>query len=471
VANGQTPCNTPGGPDVIVGDITGPQNYSAVGTLEAMSLGTVSCNQGNVNLQWNASPANTHPVIGGGLFKLYTVDGATRFEQIGQSWLKHSFTALTENLCCTCNGQGGSVLGVGCSDPYTAARNGTQSLLGPKYPINAAIGWYPTGTPTRPTGGNNGRLEVDVADLVASSGGPSAAVRYFGQCQYVNQDDAQTLHGLNNASYREITAAGSGSAWSFGFLGSTQREKTAIEAWKVVDPTVTLKTVDFSETWNDPDGGGGGTNRTVTSRIFLAYKITPIAGGMYHYEYAVYNLNSHRSVGSFSIPIGNGATLTNIGFHDVAYRAGDGVNSAGTGGTTYDGTDWPATQAGGALTWATTAFATHQGANAIRWGTQYNFRFDTNAPPTAGLATLGLFRPGTPDSVTTSIEVPSAVAVPCPGDLNHDGVRDLDDLTVLLANYGMTSGATADDGDMDGNGNVDLNDLSGMLSVFGVPCP
>src|SRR6185295_6069770 len=99
-----TPCGNPQGPDVIVGVIQGIQNYTAVGTLEAISLGTTSCNVGNVNLQWNANPANTHPVIGGNLYRYQTVNGAGRFEQVGQSWLKHAFTALTNNDCCTCNG-------------------------------------------------------------------------------------------------------------------------------------------------------------------------------------------------------------------------------------------------------------------------------------------------------------------------------------------------------------------------------
>jgi hypothetical protein len=45
-----------------------------------------------------------------------------RFEQIGQSQVKHAFTALTQNLCSLgCNGVGGSRLGSGCSDPYSAS--------------------------------------------------------------------------------------------------------------------------------------------------------------------------------------------------------------------------------------------------------------------------------------------------------------------------------------------------------------
>lgn len=59
----------------------------------------------------------------------------------------------------------------------------------------------------------------------------------------------------------------------------------------------------------------------------------------------------------------------------------------------------------------------------------------------------------------------------CTGDLNNDGVIDIGDLTVLLANFGTASGAGPEDGDMDNDGDVDLSDLSGFLALFGTPCP
>lgn len=59
----------------------------------------------------------------------------------------------------------------------------------------------------------------------------------------------------------------------------------------------------------------------------------------------------------------------------------------------------------------------------------------------------------------------------CPGDLNGDFVRDLEDLSILLANYGVPSGADAEDGDFNGDGDVDLEDLSSILAVFGTLCP
>ena len=55
-----------------------------------------------------------------------------RFEQIGQSWLKHAFTALQDNVCgfgCT-PASTALILASGCSDPYSASLNAGQSGLG-----------------------------------------------------------------------------------------------------------------------------------------------------------------------------------------------------------------------------------------------------------------------------------------------------------------------------------------------------
>ena len=66
---------------------------------------------------------------------------------------------------------------------------------------------------------------------------------------------------------------------------------------------------------------------------------------------------------------------------------------------------------------------------------------------------------------------PVAGTPPCPGDLNGDGTINLADLSTLLGNFGIPSGATPEMGDLDGDGDVDLSDLSGLLSVFGTSCP
>ncbi len=57
----------------------------------------------------------------------------------------------------------------------------------------------------------------------------------------------------------------------------------------------------------------------------------------------------------------------------------------------------------------------------------------------------------------------------CPEDLNADRFIDLDDLSILLVNFGQ-SGQTAADGDLNGDTAIDLTDLSMMLVKFGQGC-
>jgi hypothetical protein len=431
-ASAQTTCGTSFGPDVIVGDITGPSNYTSNGGFEALSLGTVSCNVGTQQLGWHAS-TNQHPVIGGELYRFRVVNGAGRFEQVGLSWLKHGFFALSQTLCCpSCQGTDGSTLGIGCSDPYTSDRNGQQGGLGPRYQVNAYTGAF-TYPPPHPSGGNLGRLEVATSDLQTTASG----ARFFGNCQYIAPDDAATGHGGNNSSYREITVSGSGTAWSFGLTGTTQRETPAVKAWPLCESGVSTKTILV------PGEG----------QLVIGYKTTNLGGGQWHYEYLLYNQNSDDSIRSFSLPIAANVVVTNIGFHDVGRRGNDGV-----GGVQYDGTDWPSSLTGTDLTWSTSTFAANANANALRWGTTYNFRFDANTAPTNGPVTLGRFK--TAGSFQTNVEVPSA-AVP-PIDTDGDGVFDALDNCPSVQNPGQSNADndafgdacdTCTDTDADGFGN------------------
>ena len=381
-AAAQTPCQGSTGPDVTVGVITGPMNYVSANGLEAVSLGTTSCNQGTATVSWKANVAQ-HPVIGGELYRFKEVNGAGRFEQLGLSWLKHGFFAESGGVCCAnCIPTDGTALGVGCSDPYTAERNGTQSLLGPRWQVNPHTGVF-TYPPPHPTGTNTGRIQVDVADLEPSS--PSGT-RYFANSQYIASDDAAAGNANNNCSHREVTVTGSGSIWGFSYLTATVREQPAIRAWQSCESSVTLRNIQI------PNEGF----------LILGYKTTALGGGDYHYEYAIYNMNSDLAVGSFSLPVPSNVQISNVGFHDVTYRGGDGI-----GGVNRDGTDWPHEHSGGTLTWSTETFASDPNANAIRWGTTYNLRFDANAAPTVGTVTLGTFKNG--GFVQTTADVPGDV--------------------------------------------------------------
>ena len=74
--------------------------FGSSGTQVGLAVGTTSCNNGDVELDWFALPQVDHPVIPQNLYRMS--GGASnndRFEQVGQSWLKHAFTALQDNAC------------------------------------------------------------------------------------------------------------------------------------------------------------------------------------------------------------------------------------------------------------------------------------------------------------------------------------------------------------------------------------
>src|SRR6476646_5625053 len=113
------------GPDVIVGDVEDVAQFnSAVGTQVGLAIGTDSCNNGDQPVNWFALPNSDHPLVPQ---NLYRMSGGTnnndRFEQIGHSWMKHTFLALQDSVCGTCNTSPpcnpGPQLCPGCSDPYT----------------------------------------------------------------------------------------------------------------------------------------------------------------------------------------------------------------------------------------------------------------------------------------------------------------------------------------------------------------
>lgn len=395
------------GPDVIVGDVYGLAQFGSTGTVVGLALGTNSCNAGVVDLDWFALPSNNHPVIPQNMYRMS--GGATndeRFEQIGLSSVKHAFTALTQNLCgFGCNGVGGSRLGSGCSDPYSASLNAGPSL-GSKAWINPFTGVYPrgdAGSPTHPNNhaghiGDNGaghRIRIEQADLNTTMN-PGAT--YYAEGQYVTphefvwcQNNPGQCNMNNNVSYRRYNVSGT-TSFSFSPVGSTVREKAAIEAW--TDSTrATIQP--------DPLGDGIGT---------LAYKVTNPSPGVWHYEYAVYNQNLDRSIQSFSVPVGN-AALTNIGFHAPPQHPGtlnDGtLNSAG-----YNNAPWAQSNESGAITWSSETLAQNPNANAIRWGTMYNFRFDSTSPPQTVQATIGFYKTGSP--ITMAVQAPSGGATPTP---------------------------------------------------------
>ncbi len=426
------------GADVIVGAIPDVTSYGAVTVggvvTRAYAFGTTSCNIGTAQLNWNAAPNVNHPFIPMGMFRVK----AGRIEQIGMSWGKHGFCALQQNLCGTCTPAGSgcpSLLGVGCSDPYTSSLNGSVGDLGTRAEVNGATGAFPStfnvGMPSA-TATIGRRLQVAQNDLSTTLHPGSV---YLVEGQYIHPQDALALNDNNNASWRAVTF--NQTSWAPTLSGATSQQKTAMEAWRVYNPAVTTSNIDIIN-----DG-----------RMIVGFYVRDNGDGTYRYEYAVQNMNSHRAGQSFSVPVPAGVTVTNIGFHDVNYHSGDPTV----------GTDWASSVSGGAITWSAQTYAQNVNANALKFATLYNFWFDSNTAPTQANATIGLFRPGAagePTSVSTLVKTPGPLPV-APADLNGDFVVDGADLSILLNNWGGTGL-----GDIDASGSVDAADLAAMLNAW-----
>ncbi|MGE3165468.1 MAG: hypothetical protein AB7O52_11225 [Planctomycetota bacterium] len=362
------------GPDVVVGELTSPNNYGSAGGVFAYSIGTTSCNIGTTPLLW-ISGGNQHPVIGQVAYRI--LNG--RFEQIGNSWLKQGFTALQGNTCendgtpsCNCApNPNGAALGVGCSDPYSAGLNGSQGFgaLSARSEVRAAHRGYYTPVTLQPSIADvtSRRLRITSADL--NTGGI-----YVVEGQYVTADDALNGNGHNSTSYRLCTFGATGNR-NLSYSGGTVRQLPAITVWG--NNGATLQDVFTGE---NPQG-----------RLITGYNVVDNGNGTWTYNYSIYNLNSTRGVSSFEVPLPTGVTLSDIGFRDAEYHSGDTIN----------GTDWNVTQAAGSITWDMVPVGGNvELHNFIRWGSAYSFWFTANAAPAAVVASFDLYLTSDPQNGT-----------------------------------------------------------------------
>src|SRR5438093_8609614 len=308
----RTPTLVPG-PDVIVGDL--PQvlqgGNDTVNHLVGLGVGTTSCNNGDQPLDWFQFSNTDHPYIPQ---NLYRMSGGTnnndRFEQIGQSWGKHAFLALEGDACSFgCNTSGcttGSHLCPGCSDPYSASLNYGQTGIGSRAWVNPFTGVFPS-TANNHSGhnhtGTSHRVTVASSDLNPAQ---NTGATYYAEAAYITpheyswcQSHPGQCNMYNNGSYRQFTVSGSGDNYSFSPVGSTVRMKPAIMAW--ADAGAAVQQV-------QPDPGNDGF-------WLMGYRVTNPTTGVWHYEYALYNQNLDRGIQTFSVPLGPGVNISNIGFH------------------------------------------------------------------------------------------------------------------------------------------------------------
>lgn len=387
------------GPDIMVGDLSAMVQATPVpsgDTHVGLGIGTTACNNGDQPVHFFAIPNTDHSVIS---MNLYRMSGGPnnndRFEQIGESWVKHTFGANQDDECdfgCI-PWPDSTQLGVGCSDPYGAAQNTGYSLLGGRAWVNPFTGAFPS-TARNHTGhthtATSHRVLVAKTDLDTTQ---NTGATYYAEAQYDTPQEyawCQAHPGqcnmYNNASYRRFNVTGTAN-FTFSPVGETVRTKPATDAW--TGSTSALV---------EPEPG-------VDGRAFVVYKVTNPSAGVWHYEYAIHNQNLDRSIQSFSVPLAAGVNISNIGFHFPPNHPGF-PNDGTVGNTGFSNDPWIPNQTPSAMNWNCETLAQNPNANAIRFGTMYNFRFDADQPPQSANATVGFFKTGSP--ITVGIQAPGS---------------------------------------------------------------
>ncbi len=373
------------GPDIIVGDLPSMAQFGAGGSQVGLGVGTTSCNNGSVEVDWFELPNTNHNVIPQNLYRMSGgANNNDRFEQVGQSWMKHAVFALQDNACgfgCT-PASNGQHLGVGCSDPYDAGLNASQDFLGSRAWVNPFTGVFPSESANHAGHVHTGQSHMILVEQNDLNTTLNPGASYYAEAMYVNPQEynwCQTHPGqcnmYNNASYRRFSVSGT-SSFTFTPVGITVRMAPAINAWSgaTINPIEPVPGVD--------------------GRAFIASKVTGPVGGFWHYEYAIFNQNLDRGIQSFSVPVGCASVVTNPGFHAPANHPG-WANDGTQGSAGYSNAAWTFSSTSTLLTWHSETFAQNPNANALRWGTLYNFRFDSNRPPLNRSGTVGFFKTGT----------------------------------------------------------------------------
>ena len=141
-----------------------------------------------------------------------------RFEQIGQSWMKHTFLALEDTVCGKCdtsNCEQGTHLCPGCSDPVRLGLNGDQNSIGSRAWVNPFTGSFLTNANDHSGHSHDSashRILVNMTDLIPAQN-PGAS--YFGEAAYISpheyawcQSHPDQCNMFNNFSYNKFAVSG-----------------------------------------------------------------------------------------------------------------------------------------------------------------------------------------------------------------------------------------------------------------------
>lgn len=385
--------------DISVSLIGFGNDYEFYGTfngIAAYSMATTACNVGDVLVSWRDHLKDA-PIIGTNLFRVF--DG--RIEQLGYSFVKYSFCAFdAQGGGCPNNCQNTfdcNWLGLACADTYSAEMNDGKKG-GAKWEINPTTGEWPSGNPTPPKGNKviRGRIQVDVTEIA------NPEDIYIAEAQYLSGHDQLAGNGRDNYAWRTVDVP---IVSVITNNGPTNMGDPAIFAWQALNNDVLITEVALED-----EGGVG-----IHGWYFVGSRAIDLGGGLWRYEYAVQNGNSQRAARSFSVrlPCDGSLALSDFSFHDIRHHSG----------SPYSNGDWKLNQTAEWVGWRTVKnHAQNPDANALRWGTLYNFGFTANRAPAPGKAEIGLFVPGTPDSLAADVIAPGGeFQLYCPVNPNSTG--------------------------------------------------
>lgn len=349
-----------------------------------IGFGHAFCNAGTVHVPWQTSPTTSGPMtdVHFKIAFLLARESNGRIVQVSTpgSFVKHS--RVTYNLgssqCGTCQSGPASTFRIGCYDAYSTGFNGNRFNLGPTDEIDPWTGsWNPVGSyfdqgdpavvgPAASDGVQSltstqtGAFDPVKNRVVVSESDLAAGGTFFGQVQLVCEGEPVANRG-NNLLSEQLTFTWNGASWSTSNAGGPV-QGSVLNRWN--GSTRNL-----------------GSNGLDDGRFLVAVKVTGPVDGVYHYEYAVHNIDNARGGASLRLPLPASAQLTGVGFRD---NDNDSL------------TDWTWSRSGNELAFLAT------GTNSLDWNNLYNFWFDTTVAPTTGTVVLDQARVG-PGALSVSV--------------------------------------------------------------------
>ncbi|MBK8101390.1 MAG: hypothetical protein IPK26_30270 [Planctomycetes bacterium] len=390
--------NAVAGTDVNLYDVSASTIYGRRGAAYpngevGIGFGHAFCNGGTVHVPWASSPTTSGQMtdVHFKIAFLLVRESNGRMVQIStpDSYVKHS--RVTYNLgssnCGTCQSGPGSTFRIGCYDAYSTGFNGDQFNLGPPNEIDPWLGsWNPVGsyfdrgdpvvggaaandgtqsltyTQTGNFDAVKNRVTVPESEL-------SQTGTFYGQVHLVCEGEPVANRGNNQLSER-LNFSWSGSSWSTSNAGGPV-SGSVLNRWTGAQVNL----------------GGNGAN---DGRFAVGVVVTPLGGGMYHYEYAVHNIDNSRGGATFRVPVQAGSTTTNFGVRDNDTNA---LNQ------------WTAARVGNEVVFSAAA------NNPLNWNSIFNFWFDCNVPPGGGTAQIDQARVG-PGALTVAVTTRTPSGVP-----------------------------------------------------------